>query len=188
MITATAHTLPAALCLAANRNSRPRRPFAKQQPAPWRRRGSGWAAVGARIGDEVEPVPPAQLSKLDSPEALQAEADWLAAMITCWLDEEWAAAELLQVHAKLGSATGHAYRRLRQKEAGMDMGDLVLGLANELMPFDYTPTFTCAFSISNKAVELLMMRQGLDVCCTSESDRTAIQRYETQLAAKDQVK
>lgn len=124
------------------------------------------------------------------------------------------------------------------------MGDIVLGLATELMTsFEFGPTFTGAFEVgavgrvgirpwsaavhrscweccaaaaslptadaqlssaavaalsrapppirldpspsqvANKCVELLMLRQGYDVCCTSHSDRTAIERYEAQLSA-----
>ena len=35
--------------------------------------------------------------------------------------------------------------------------------------------------VSNKVAELLMLRQGCDVCCTTAQDRSAIQRYEEQL-------
>lgn len=135
-----------------------------------------------------------------------------------------------------------AYLRVRQQEGMSEMGDLVLGLATELMTcgFDFQPTFTSPFDVSpaplekrnsraaspsshqrpctplhprcmlpnparqtppatlttkppcpahqvsNKCVELLMLRQGCDVCCTSDSDRTAIQRFEAQLAAERQ--
>lgn len=42
-------------------------------------------------------------------------------------------------------------------------------------------TFVNAFEVSNKVVELLMLRAGCEVCCTSPQDRSAIQRYEQQL-------
>lgn len=130
-------------------------------------------------------------------------------------------------------ACRQAYLRVRQQEGMAEMGDLVLGLATELMSHDFGPTFTSAFEVrkkstpgvgwairvtqhhqhphatsastafqppltrpptplqtrhqvSNKCVELLMLRQGCDVCCTSDSDRTAIQRFEAQLAAERQ--
>lgn len=105
-------------------------------------------------------------------------------MIRCWLDEEWPAAELVQVHADLGAATGKAYFRLRSEEGLSEVGDLVLSMVNELLAFNFGPTFVNAFDVTNKASELLMLRAGCDVCCTSEADRTAISRYEAQLAAE----
>ena len=77
-----------------------------------------------------------------------------------------------------------AYLRVRQQAGVEEMGDLVLALAAEMMSFDFYPTFTSAFEVSNKVVELYMLRSGCDVCCTSDSDRTAITRWEAQLAAK----
>ena len=143
-------------------------------------------------------MPPALLSALSSEDELQEEASWLSDMIQCWLNEEWAAQELLEVHAQLGDATGQvrprtwgpcgccsvvrqqcrqgvhctlvplsgtpavlpappiclapltgpataackqAYARLRRQEGVSEMGDLVLGLATELMTsFDFMPT------------------------------------------------
>lgn len=59
------------------------------------------------------------------------------------------------------------------------MSDLVLGLATELLGgFDFHPTFTSAFEVSNKVVELLMLRGGCVVCC---ADTEAIARYEAVL-------
>lgn len=127
------------------------------------------------------------LSQLASVDELQTEAEWLASMITCWANEEWAAEELFAMHANLGAATGQAYARVRQQEDVAEMGDLVLSLATELMSsHDFGPSFTSAFEVSNKVVELLMLRDGCDVCCTSDSDRTAIARFEAQLAAQQQ--
>ena len=89
------------------------------------------------------------------------------------------------------------------------MGDLVLGLATELMTgFDFGPTcvprlavaaapmrcrpltpgvpptrcsFTSPFDVANKTTELLMLRGGVSCSC---SDEGAIDRYEAQLAAE----
>ncbi|KAI7836057.1 hypothetical protein COHA_010059 [Chlorella ohadii] len=132
----------------------------------------------------VEPVPPALLSALSSEDELAQEASWLAGMIQCWANEEWAAQELLEVHAQLGEATGQAYARLRRQEGVSEMGDLVLGLATELMTsYDFMPTFTSAFEVSNKATELLMQRSGITCSC---GDPGAIARYEAALAAEGQ--
>lgn len=35
-----------------------------------------------------------------------------------------------------------------------------------------------------QVVELLMLRSGCDVCCTTDADRSAISRYEAQLEAE----
>ena len=59
---------------------------------------------------QIEPVPPALLSALSSEDELLEEATWLGEMICCWLNEEWAAQELLEVHAQLGEATGQVSR------------------------------------------------------------------------------
>lgn len=109
---------------------------------------------------------------------LQAEAAWLEGMLRLYLDEEWTP---LEAHRELGLAAGRAYTRLRA--AGThDASDVLLGLANELLAFDFGPTFVNAFEVANKSLELLMLRQGCDVCCTSEADREAVRRYERQLA------
>lgn len=130
-------------------------------------------------------MPPAMLSRLESEAEVEAEAGWVASMIECWLNEEWPAQELFQVHKDLAGATGRAYLRLRRDEAVEEMGDLVLSLSTELMTsFDFHPTFSSAFEVSNKVVELLMLRSGCDVCCTTDADRSAISRYEAQLEAE----
>lgn len=41
--------------------------------------------------------------------------------------------------------------------------------------------------VSNKAVEILMLRQGFDVCCVSEQDRSRAQRYEALQRAAGQA-
>ncbi|KAL4419495.1 hypothetical protein ABPG77_002281 [Micractinium sp. CCAP 211/92] len=64
------------------------------------------ALRAARSDDEVEAVPPAMLSRLESEEEMEAEAGWVASMIECWLNEEWPAQELLQVHKQLAATTG----------------------------------------------------------------------------------
>lgn len=79
-----------------------------------------------------------------------------------------------------------------------DCSDLVLAMAGELLSFDFHDSFTSAFEVSNKAsmaagctpwagrasrtlsysqvVELLMMRSGIDVCCQSPEDKSALDR------------
>ena len=92
-------------------------------------------------------------------------------MIVQWLDEEWTP---LPVHQDLAAATAVAYGRVRG--SGMDdAGDVLLMLIPELQTFNYKETFVNAFEVANKTVELVMMRDGHDVCCTSERDRGRVQ-------------
>lgn len=37
--------------------------------------------------------------------------------------------------------------------------------------------FAGPFDVANKVVEFLMMRDGIDVCCTSDDDLTLFQEY-----------
>eukprot|EP00879_Flechtneria_rotunda_P005190 GHRR01005472.1.p3 GENE.GHRR01005472.1~~GHRR01005472.1.p3 ORF type:complete len:128 (+),score=21.89 GHRR01005472.1:1543-1926(+) len=100
----------------------------------------------------------------------------IANMIRTWLDEEWAP---LEAHQQLGQAAANAYRKCR-KEGQEDMGSLVLGLASELLTFNYRETFTDAFEVSNKVVEMLMMRSGVEVCCTTSADKARLERFSSQ--------
>jgi hypothetical protein len=77
-----------------------------------------------------------------------------------------------------------AYRKLRQQ--GQDnVSELVLELAIELQQFgSWWDAFTNEYEVSNKIVELLMVRQGCDLCCATAADLSAIQRYEGKLAAE----
>ena len=75
-----------------------------------------------------------------------ADARWVAGRVRCWLDEEWTP---LEAHRELGAAAGAAYAAVRRGGAA-DMGDLVLGLAERLLGFDYSDTFVNAFDVANK--------------------------------------
>ena len=99
----------------------------------------------------------------------------IAGIIAFWLDEEWLP---LDVHADVGYAAARAYKLARQSGA-KDMGDLVLSIAPEMLKFNFKETFVNAFDVANKVVELLMMRNGVDVCCTSEDDKTLICRFDS---------
>lgn len=94
-------------------------------------------------------------------------------MIAMWLDEEWTP---LEVHKELGQAAGDAYVKCRQ-HGDDDVSSLVLSISNELLSFNYRETFTNAFEVGNKVVEMLMMRSGVDVCCTTEDDAARMQRF-----------
>ena len=60
---------------------------------------------------------------------------------------------------------------------------LVFGLAEDLLSFDFSETFVSAFEVSNKVIEMLMLRAGIDVCCVGEEDVTRADRYEASLRA-----
>lgn len=77
----------------------------------------------------------------------------------------------------MGKATAVAYKKV-MLEGMTDMGDLVLALGPELMVTgDFSDTFTGAYDIANKCVELLMLRSGMEVCCTSDSDTSLVTDY-----------
>lgn len=80
---------------------------------------------------------------------------------------------------KQRTAQAYAAARLAgEREAG----DVLLAMSATLLATgDFSETFTGAFEVANKVVELLMLEQGVPVCCTSEGDRTLVQRYRRSL-------
>lgn len=103
----------------------------------------------------------------------------LHGIIMFWLDEEWTP---LQVHKDIASATAESYVKVMRGGAS-DMADIVLAMSSELQACDFGESFVNAFEVSNKVVELMMQRQGIDVCCTSDQDATLIERYAQAQAA-----
>lgn len=57
------------------------------------------------------------------------------------------------------------------------MADVVLDLSSELQTFNFRDAFVDAFEVSNKVVELMMQRQGIDVCCSTDQDASLTERY-----------
>ena len=57
-----------------------------------------------------------------------------------------------------------------------------LSLKTASLPPPYSPhlprvlRWLCVLQVSNKVVEMLMMRSGIDVCCTSDEDVQRMQR------------
>jgi len=126
---------------------------------------------------QSEDVPSIEFPPLSTPQQLDQEQQWVSNMVRLWLNEEWTP---LYIHKDLGDAAGKAYKS--QRLAGCnEAGDVLLGLSSDLLAFNYRDTFVNGFEVANKVIELLMLRQGCDVCCTSESDRNAIDRYENML-------
>lgn len=129
-----------------------------------------------KISIMVQPVPPV-IFPTSSTDKVDQDSQWVAGLIRCWLDEEWTP---LEVHKSLGKAAGVSYRAQRLTGKN-EATDILLGMTTDLLSYDYRDAFVNGWDISNKVLELLMLRQGIDVCCISESDRCAIARYERLL-------
>jgi hypothetical protein len=77
-----------------------------------------------------------------------------------WQDDEW---QVQDNHRDLGIAVGKAYRAVRSAGEN-DIGSILLSIASDLEAFDFYDTFTGNFEVANKAVELLMSKDGQEVC------------------------
>jgi hypothetical protein len=136
----------------------------------------------ARSIDDIEPVPAATLPSLNSMDEVEYEAMWIAGMIRCWLDDEWTP---LDVHRDLGEATARVYMDIRQEGVENEVGDVVLGIGAGLLDFNFRECFVGPFDVANKVAELLMLKKsGCDVCCVSEADKEAIERWEAIVVAE----
>mmetsp|Transcript_6286 Transcript_6286/g.13831 ORF Transcript_6286/g.13831 Transcript_6286/m.13831 type:complete len:203 (-) Transcript_6286:529-1137(-) len=133
-------------------------------------------------GRDVQPVEAFELQPVASIDVLDEERRWVAAQVTAWLNEEWTP---LDVHTALGNAAADAYCSLRVQGEN-EMGSILLGLSSQLMSFDFFDTFTDPFEVSNKVVELVMMRSGCDVCCTSPADKERMTRVSVDLEGGSQ--
>jgi hypothetical protein len=89
------------------------------------------------------------------------------------------------VHKVIGIATRDAYFRARS-EGAEDMGDLVLTMGSDLCNVDFSDAFVGAYDVANKVVELLMQRQGIDICCSSPEDSSLIARFGKSYSADDE--
>ena len=109
---------------------------------------------------------------------------WIAGMVRFWLDEEWERGAT--VNARVGDAVAASFAaRVDAMDAREEepLQRLVFGLAEDLLSFDFSDTFVSAFEVSNKVIEMLMLRAGIDVCCVGEEDVTRADRYEASLRA-----
>ena len=108
-----------------------------------------------------------------------AEIAWLAGMLKLWLDDEWS---IQEPHRDLGMRAAEKCTEMRL-EGCEEMGSLVMGVAQELIDFDFSDTFVNAFEVANKCSEILMMREGYEVCCINKDDETRQERYDALVAA-----
>jgi len=119
-----------------------------------------------------------QLDPSDDDGKIREDAAWLGDMIRLWLNEEWSE---LEIHRRIGKEVARVFANARL-EGCHEIQDVLVALTTELQAFDFYDSFTDAFSVSNKCVELLMMRAGIDCGCSTEADRTCIPRFEAALA------
>jgi len=160
-----------------NRNS----PFRGSSSSPGKRvRLSSSIVRRATSDDDIQAVPSLQLDRSVN---LDTESAWIANMIRLWLDEEWTP---LAIHREIGDEVGRIVFRLRE-EGKDDAGDFLLELQTSLLKFNFYDSFTDAFEVGNKVVELMMMRMGIDVCCQSPEDKTCLQRWEKKLQQEGEV-
>lgn len=129
--------------------------------------------VARAITGDKQPCLPVVLPPVASSQALEKEQRWIATIIASWLNDEWTE---LSVHTELGDAAAEAYAKSRL--AGEDdVSNLVLDLSQALLSFNYRETFTNAFEVANKVAEILMLRQGCDVCCVSDQDKARVDQH-----------
>lgn len=62
------------------------------------------------------------------------------------------------------------YKNARM-EGCHEIQDVLVAFTTELQGFNFYDSFTDAFSVSNKCIEVLMLRAGVDCGCSSEADR-----------------
>ena len=120
-----------------------------------------------RVSDQSDkPVGEVMLPVL-AEDDLAREAKWLGRTIAVWLDNEWCPQ---QVHYDIGDTLCEAYLRERVK-GNNEATSILLQLSTDLMEVDFTEAFVNPFDVSNKALECLMFKCGIDVCCQTEQDK-----------------
>lgn len=117
------------------------------------------------------------LPSITSNEEFAKESRWVQRQVATWLNEEFTP---LDIHADVGVAAAKAYCKLRA-QGESEAGTILLGLSSELLNFNFRETFTSAFEVSNKVMEMVMMRSGCEVCCTSPGDKERLMRVSQEL-------
>ena len=150
-------------------------PSASRSSSSSSSRSRSRASRRASLADDAR----AQSAALDG-----VDPRWIAGMVRFWLDEEWERGAT--VNARVGDAVAASFAaRVDAMDAREEepLQRLVFGLAEDLLSFDFSETFVSAFEVSNKVIEMLMLRAGIDVCCVGEEDVTRADRYEASLRA-----
>ena len=75
-----------------------------------------------------------------------------------------------QVHVDIGDSLCKAYLTER-KRGNREATSILLKLSDDLKRVDFTEAFVNPFDVSNKALECLMFKSGIDVCCQSDQER-----------------
>jgi hypothetical protein len=102
---------------------------------------------------------------------LLRESKWLGSTMAKWLDDEWCEQE---VHRDIGDSLCEAY--LRHRRAGQhEATQILLELSTDLCKVDYTEAFVNPFDVANKAMEILMFKHDMGVCCQSEYEKTFLE-------------
>ena len=122
--------------------------------------------VCAGAQGDASPVGDVMLPDLDQGD-LEREAHWLGRTIANWLDDEWCEQ---QVHVDIGDSLCKAYLTER-KNGNREATSILLKLSDDLKRVDFTEAFVNPFDVSNKALECLMFKSGIDVCCQSDQER-----------------
>ena len=95
------------------------------------------------------------------------EAKWLGRTMARWLDDEWCEQ---QVHRDIGDSLCEAY--VKQRKGGQDEAtQILLELSTDLCKVDYSEAFVNPFDVANKAMEILMFKHDMGVCCQSEYEK-----------------
>ena len=142
---------------------------------------AGAAAAAAASAEDEGGVRSVSLPRPPSPEALAEEGRWLGDVMCFHLDEEWTP---LEVHRRLGDRLAEVYARVREGDGGDEVGAVIMSLTEELLSFNFREAFVSRFEVANKAGEVLMMRAGMDVCCTSPDDESLLERFSAHQQAE----
>ncbi len=144
-------------------------------------RAGAAAAIAAAMGEPGDSVQSVSLPRPPSPEALAEEARWLGGVMCFHLDEEWTP---LPVHRRIGDRLAEAYVQVREEDGADEVGALIMGLTERLLSFNFKEAFVSRCEVANKAGEVLMMRAGMDVCCTSPDDESLLERFSAHQEAE----
>lgn len=86
---------------------------------------------------------------------LDVQCSWLEIEIRSWLDSEWPESKAIKAHRDIAHRTSQLYRRLRV-EGMHDLGTILLGLGAGLEGSDFSKTYIGAWTVANKAADLLL--------------------------------